>query len=163
MCDFDDLINDAENYENEEEADDYFIAEYNAAAQTKKRTLDDANNSYDSQSAAEKKVKAPGCLADYFVDTNEPFPQNEPKTSNTSSERQNNASAATSASDYQKSSQDDAVVEEKGPLCQCGISSMSKTTLKEGPNKNRKFWVRQLTPNCRETTLRNTTLIPNIS
>ena len=108
MSDFDDLIGDAENFQEEEEADDYFIAEYNAAAvvQTKKRALDDKDDDNNADSLAEKKVKPPGCLADYFNNTNEPFPQNDHlKTSNTSSTKLNNTSTTVSAPANQNSSQ----------------------------------------------------------
>ena len=137
MGDFDDLIDDAENFHGEElaeeDVDDYFVAEHKIAVTAKKRAVDDENDdNCHSASSIGKKAKIPGCLADYFIDTAEPFQSNGQQSSNTSSIEQKVVYTADSAITKQNAS----------PLCFCGISSMSKTTLKEGQNKNRMFWVR---------------------
>ena len=151
MGDFDDLIDDAENFHGEElaeeDVDDYFVAEHKIAVTAKKRAVDDENDdNCHSASSIGKKAKIPGCLADYFIDTAEPFQSNGQQSSNTSSIEQKVVYTADSAITKQNASQnsdDDGInFGEKRPLCFCGISSMSKTTLKEGQNKNRMFWVR---------------------
>lgn len=129
MCDFDNLLEDAENFQEEEDVDDDFVAEFNQV-NNKKRALVDVD------SIDVKKAKAPGYLADYFVDTVESV---NPKAS---------ASGKGSYSDFSNKregssqpSDNEVLASEKGPNCMCGIGSVSKTTLKEGPNKNRMFWV----------------------
>ena len=157
MCDFDDLLNDAENFQAEEENyDDYdggyeeTVPEHKAATEkvavaavaNKKRTLNEEND-FVPDAADVKKTKPPACFADYFVNTSEPF-KNDSKAANKPSESYSSDRISDKNSSSQSGSQnsnDDNAVEEKGPPCKCGIPSQSKTTLKEGPNKNRKFWV----------------------
>ena len=142
MGDFDDLVDDAENFRGEEEdVDDYFVAEHKVAITTKKRSVDDENDDSHSAPSIGKKAKPPGCLADYFIDTAEPFQSNGQLSSSTSSIEQKVVYTADPAFTDQNSSKD-SDDGEKRPQCFCGLSSMSKTTLKEGPNKNRMFWVR---------------------
>ena len=133
MGDFDSLIADAENFQEEEDVDDDFVAEYNNDINNRKRAPEVVEN-VDSI----KKMKTPACLADYFIETAE--------SGGTKSVKHNinNAqpySARENGTESHSTNQD-ASVNTAGPNCMCGISTISKTTLKEGPNKNRTFWVR---------------------
>jgi hypothetical protein len=132
MSDFDHLIEDAENFQEEEDVDDDFVTEYNNDVNNKKRP------SVDVDSVAVKKVKTPGYLADYFVDAPVSF---DPKPNDLVKGNANHISDNRSNEGNSQPSERDAPASEKGPNCICGIGSVSKTTLKEGPNKNRMFWV----------------------
>lgn len=129
MSDFDHLIEDAENFQDEEDVDDDFVTEYNNEVNNKKRA------SVDVESVAVKKAKPPGYLADYFVDnpvSSVPKPNDSVK---------GNFSQSIDNRSNEGNSQPTEPASEQGPNCMCGIGSVSKTTLKEGPNKNRMFWV----------------------
>jgi hypothetical protein len=132
MSDFDHLIEDAENFQEEEDVDDDFVTEYNNDVNNKKRL------SVEVDSVAVKKVKTPGYLADYFLDTPESFA---PKPNDSAKGNSGQFSDGRSNEGNSQPSERDGPASEKGPDCMCGIGSVSKTTLKEGPNKNRMFWV----------------------
>ena len=85
-----------------------------------------------------KKMKTPACLADYFVETVKP------ESTKSDAHNVNNAQPYTVVEKNveSRSINQDASADIAGPNCMCGISTVSKTTLKEGPNKNRTFWVR---------------------
>ena len=133
MADFDSLIDDAENFQEEEDVDDDFAAEYNNEMNNKKRAAD-----IDTQPESIKKMKTPACLADYFVETVKP------ESTKSDAHNVNNAQPYLVADKNveSRSINQDTSVDTAGPNCMCGISTVSKTTLKEGPNKNRTFWVR---------------------
>jgi hypothetical protein len=139
MSDFD-LLNDAENFEDECEEpdvpDDFLPKEI----ESKKRVLDNDNSSESNRNTGnDKRVKPAGCLSDYFVDNN--------VSQLTQKSSQGGNNDFTKQSDYgankngNGNTSENTMVEEKGPLCACGTSSISKTTFKDGPNKDRKFWV----------------------
>lgn len=132
MSDFDHLIEDAENFQEEEDVDDDFVAEYNNEVNNKKRA------SVEVDSVAVKKAKPPGYLADYFVDTPQSFA---PKPNDSVKGNYSQFSENRSNEGNSQPVEREAPPSEKGPNCMCGIGSVSKTTLKEGPNKNRMFWV----------------------
>lgn len=146
MSDFDSLIEDAENFQ-EEDVDDYFVVDQKVTATKKRAADDDEDHDSHPKSSFGKKAKAPGCLADYFLDTAQPFPQNDQLSSIKSSTEQKNVyspdNAFVNRNNSQHSDDGDKTVEVVGPLCFCGAGTISKTTLKEGQNKNRMFWVRK--------------------
>ena len=135
MADFDSLIEDAENFQEEEDVDDDFAAEYNNEMNSKKRAAD-----VDTQLDNIKKIKTPACLADYFVETVKP----ESTKSDARSINNSQPYSVTERNLASRSTSQDASGDTTGPNCMCGISAISKTTLKEGPNKNRTFWVRTM-------------------
>lgn len=168
MADFDDLINDAENFENdyndEPDIPDEFLQE--KVIESKKRVLE---NDQSHSNETDKRVKPAGCLADYFVNNNQsPSNDNGSKTVKNSNQQSNYSNQQSNYSNQQSNNtnqqskgnhdnsqqsnygtntntsvnnNESATVEEKGPLCACGMKSVSKTTFKEGPNKDRKFWI----------------------
>jgi hypothetical protein len=158
MSDFDDLLADAENFQEEEDFSGYddFAAD-SSENQSKKRTLvvaKDATN-LDRDNPVEKRIKTNGCLADYFIDSDKPATDTGNRATTSVTENNNYSQKGGNSHNYSQNApklgrertvvnNNSIVVEEKGPMCMCGISSISKTTLKEGPNKNRKFWVRYL-------------------
>ena len=134
MSDFNDLVDDAENFAEEENVDDYYPAEFSSAASNNKRANEDDVES------SNKRTKPVTHLADYFSETLESrqekvpnLKENKMKASETSY-TQNNYGVS-------QSTDESNPIQSKGPNCLCGIVSVSKTTLKEGPNKNRLFWV----------------------
>ena len=135
MSDFNDLVDDAENFEEEENVDDYYPAEFSIAASSNKRANDD-----DYSQPNNKKAKQVAHLAYYFSDTIESRHEKESKfeekkmNSSETSYNQNNYGVSQSTDDKNSN-------QSRGPNCLCGSVSVSKTTLKEGPNKNRLFWV----------------------
>ena len=133
MADFDSLLEDAENFQEEEDVDDDFAAEYNNEMNSKKRAADE-----EMPSESVKKMKTPACLADYFIETVKP------ESAKSDTHNVNNAQPYTVVEKNveARSINQDASADIAGPNCMCGISTVSKTTLKEGPNKNRTFWVR---------------------
>jgi hypothetical protein len=140
MSDFD-LLNDAENFEDEYEEpdipDDFLEPK---EIESKKRVFDNDN----SNESSDKRVKPASCLADYFVDNNlSQLTQSTDNSSKKSSQGGNDDFTKQSnyGTDKNANSNAGGDTKEKGPLCSCGTSSTSKTTLKDGPNKDRKFWV----------------------
>jgi ribosomal protein S17E len=134
MSDFNDLVDDAENFADEENVDDYYPAEFSSAANNNKRANDD------EVQLSSKRIKPPAHLADYFSETSE---SRQEKALNL--EEKMKASENSYAQNNHGRSQptnENLSGQSKGPNCLCGIGSVSKTTLKEGPNKNRMFWVR---------------------
>ena len=135
MSDFNDLVDDAENFAEEDNVDDYYPAEFSIASDNNKRANDD------NFQPSNKRTKPVTHLADYFSESSNTrdvkvpdFEEKKIKASEISYNQNNyGVSLTTDENNSSKST---------GPNCLCGIVSVSKTTLKEGPNKNRLFWVR---------------------
>lgn len=135
MSDFNDLVDDAENFADEENVDDYYPAEFRSAANKNKRANDD-----DVQLSS-KRIKPPAHLADYFSEISESRQEKAPNLEEEKMKASENSYAQNNYGGSQPTNENHSS-QSKGPNCLCGIGSVSKTTLKEGPNKNRMFWVR---------------------
>lgn len=135
MSEFNDLVDDAENFADEENVDDNYPAEFSSASNNNKRANDD------EVQLSSKRVKPPAHLADYFAEIPESRQEKAQNLEEENMKASVNSYAQTNHGGSQSTNENPSF-QSKGPNCLCGIGSVSKTTLKEGPNKNRMFWVR---------------------